>query len=155
MAAGVASGLWTATLSSIVVAACGRAEEGQAAGPVSVPSKWLLGDDAAYDRLPPPAQVLLGHAVHTGATIFWAVLFEGWRRSREAPHALPTVAAGATVTGALACFGDYVVAPRRFSPGFERRLSTGALALVYASIAAGLTAWRVRASRSSRASGPP
>jgi hypothetical protein len=142
---GVASGTWAAALSTIVLAACGRVEEGNAAGPVSTPSKWVLGDHAAHRPCPSPGQTVLGHVIHTGATILWAVAFERWRRAQPAPQALPVVLRGAAVTAAAACVGDYVVAPQRFTPGFERRLSTGALFLTYASIAGALAVWRVRA----------
>lgn len=142
---GVASGVWAATLSTIVLAVCGRREEGDGAGPVSAPSKWVLGDHAAHEPRPSMGKALLGHTIHTGATILWAVAFEGWRHAQSAPHALPVVARGAVATAAAACFGDYVVAPRRLTPGFERRLSSGALFWTYAAIAAALTVWRARA----------
>ena len=73
--AGVASGVWAATLSTLVVAVRAREEEGDPAGAVAAPSKWLLGDGAAQACHPSAVRMLLGHAVHTGATVFWAVLF--------------------------------------------------------------------------------
>ena len=38
--------------------------------------------------------------------------------------------AGAAAAAALACFVDFRLTPRRLTPGFEQRLSTGSLALV-------------------------
>lgn len=147
---GIVSGIWAATLSGIVLAACGRCEEGEAAGILSTPSKWVLGDHAAHVPRPGPGQTLVGQLIHTGATVFWAAVFERWRRAQHAPESLGVVAPAAVVTAAAACFGDYCVVPRRFSPGFERRLSRASLALVYAGIAIGLTSWRVRARRAAR-----
>jgi hypothetical protein len=143
--ASVASGLWAATLSTLVIAACGRRDDGDGAGVVAAPSKWVLGDNAAYVRDPGPAQTLLGHCVHTAATIFWAALFERWRMAQRVPEAPGVVVRGAAVTAAAACLCDYNLTPRRFTPGFERRLSRRSLFWVYASIAAGLASWRMRA----------
>ncbi|MFC0134828.1 hypothetical protein [Massilia eurypsychrophila] len=49
----------------------------------------------------------------------------------------PTLAA-ATATSALACFTDYQLTPQRLKPGYEKRLSKPALAVVYGAFAAGL-----------------
>ena len=39
---------------------------------------------------------------------------------------------------ALACFVDYKMTPERLQPGFEKRLSTPSLFMVYASFGAAL-----------------
>ena len=50
-----------------------------------------------------------------------------------------SLATGATVA-ALAYVTDYYVVPKRFTPGFEARLSRAGLATVYAALAAALAA---------------
>jgi hypothetical protein len=51
----------------------------------------------------------------------------------------PSLAAGAA-TSAIAYVADYHVVPKRFTPGFEKRLSGGALATVYGVLALALGA---------------
>ncbi len=141
--AGIGSGLWAATLSTLVIGALGRRDDGDGTGVVSAPSKWVLGEDAADARDPGAARVLLGHTVHTVATVFWATLFERWRLSRRASLTPAVVVSGAAFTAAAACFCDYNLTPPRFSPGFERRLSKSSLFWVYATIGAGLATWHL------------
>jgi hypothetical protein len=76
--------------------------------------------------------------------VFWATLFERWRLAQRAPESPRVVVPAAVVTAAAACFCDYHLTPRRFTPGFERRLSQRSLCFVYGAIAAGLASWRVR-----------
>ena len=54
----------------------------------------------------------------------------------------PTVrrALAATAASAVACFTDYPLTPRRLHPGYEMRLSTPSLALVYGAFGLGLAA---------------
>jgi hypothetical protein len=51
----------------------------------------------------------------------------------------PTLAA-AGATSAIACFADYQLTPERLHPGYEKRLSTPSLALVYGVFGLGLAA---------------
>lgn len=53
------------------------------------------------------------------------------------------MAAGAYVT-------DYYLVPRRFTPGYEKRLSGQALALIYGALALGLAASTMLADRRSK-----
>lgn len=78
----------------------------------------------------------VGFLVNYGASMLWALVYEvlGRRKRRSRVRALRD---GALVS-AIAYGVDYHVVPRRFTPGFELRLPTRALAAVYASLAAGL-----------------
>ncbi len=53
---------------------------------------------------------------------------------------LPTTLAASAAASAVACFTDYQLTPRRLHPGYEKRLSTPSLALVYGAFALGLAA---------------
>ena len=54
---------------------------------------------------------------------------------------LSTVAlAASAAASAVACFTDYQLTPKRLPPGYEKRLSRPALALVYGTFAVGLAA---------------
>jgi hypothetical protein len=66
--------------------------------------------------------------------VFWALWFE--RMASRRRTALPA----AIATASLACIVDNSCRPRRFRPGFEKRLSAPSLFLVYAAFAAGLVA---------------
>lgn len=57
------------------------------------------------------------------------------RRSREHKH---RIALAATTTTAAA-IGDYIVVPKRFTPGFEYHLPAAHIAVVYLAFGAGLT----------------
>lgn len=56
-------------------------------------------------------------------------------RSREHTHRIALAAA----TTAAAAFGDYIVVPKRFTPGFEYHLPAAHIAAVYVAFGAGLT----------------
>jgi hypothetical protein len=56
------------------------------------------------------------------------------RRGREQAHR----AAVAVTTTVVAAFGDYVVVPKRFTPGFEYHLPARHIAAVYVAFGAGL-----------------
>ena len=56
-------------------------------------------------------------------------------------------AAGAS---ALACTVDYTITPKRFTPGYEMRLSKASLAAVYAGFAVGLAVGSVLLARRER-----
>lgn len=79
---------------------------------------------------------LLGFAIHTAASIWWAVFYEalfGAQARRSLPRAL---AAGAAVS-AVAYVVDYRVVGPRLRPGFEAYLSGRSLFAMYAALAAG------------------
>jgi hypothetical protein len=98
----------------------------------------------------------LGFAIHTAASIWWAVFFEHLfgRAARQSPAS--AAAAGAAVAG-VAYVVDYAVVGKRFRPGFERYLSGRSMFGVYAALAAGfavaalLTPERRRARRKAAA----
>jgi hypothetical protein len=129
------SGSVASILSTAVLAACGRLENGAAAGPVNGPSQWIWGRLAAHVRRPSLRHTLTGYAVHHLCSCSWAVLHERWRGRDERPQA---VIAKAAATAALASFVDYQLTPKRLRPGFETQLSKPSLLAVYAAFAVGL-----------------
>jgi hypothetical protein len=74
---------------------------------------------------------LLGYAIHHASATLWAVLYEKWFERNAQQKAIIPAVAGGTAVAALACFVDYKVTPRRLHPGYEMRLSTRSLLLVY------------------------
>ena len=129
------SGSVASVLSTAVLAACGRLENGAAAGPVNGPSQWIWGRWAAHVRRPSLRHTLTGHAIHHLCSCGWALLHERWNGEAARPRS--TIAKAAT-TAALASFVDYRLTPKRLRPGFETQLSKPALFAVYTAFAAGL-----------------
>src|SRR3954463_2194822 len=131
------SGSRASLAAAAVAAACSRVENRHAARPMNAVTH-------IYDGGPPLAHdgdgrrnTLLGFAIHSAASIWWAAFHEVVFRGK-----------GAAVTAALAYFVDYYVVPRRLRPGFEAYLSPCSMAAVYTALAAGLAAGsRIRTKR--------
>ena len=139
-AAALVSGSLAAVTSTAALAAGGTKETSWPLAPTNAVSHWLFGDEAVRQNRFTWRHTAVGYATHHAASLFWAFLYEkffGDRRARATPAQLVTDAV--TVAG-VACFVDYQLTPKRFMPGYERRLSRTSLALVYLAFAAGLAA---------------
>ena len=137
---GLLSGAVASVLSTAALAALGKAGTDSSYAPTNAISHWVWGDKAARRDGPSLRYTATGYVIHHLSATFWAVLFErfmGDRLDRMGPA--PTLAA-ATATSAAACFTDYQLTPQRLKPGYEKRLSQPALAVVYGAFAAGLAA---------------
>jgi hypothetical protein len=125
----------SASVSSILAAALlGQRRSGRAAAAVNGPSQWLWGRTAKHRRRFSLRHTLVGYCIHHASSWLWASAFASRAARRLAPEELPRAAA---IT-ALAATVDYLVVPKRFTPGFEAHLGRGEIALVYAAFAAGL-----------------
>ena len=147
---GAVSGSAASVLSTAVLAARGEKEEDTPYGPTNAVSHWFWGDRAARQDEPSARYTGLGYAIHHASATLWAVLYEKWFGEKaERGEIVPAVAGAAAVAG-LACFVDYQLTPQRLQPGFEKRLSTPSLFLVYASFGAALALRGLAASRKRR-----
>jgi hypothetical protein len=127
-----------ASICSIAAAmAVARRERGDADGAVNAISHIAWGGAPQAHAGRPGVNTVVGAALHHGASIFWALMFEGLfgERARRDPH---SAAAGAALTAATAYVVDYHVVPKRFQPGFEARMSRPSMFFVYAALAGGL-----------------
>jgi hypothetical protein len=137
---GLVAGAVASALSTVALAALGKAGTGSAFAPTNAISHWIWGEKAARRDRPTLRYTVAGYLIHHLSATFWAVLFErfmGQRLDRLAPA--PTLAA-ATATSAIACFVDYQLTPQRLHPGYEKRLSKPSLAVVYGAFGLGLAA---------------
>ncbi|HZW20565.1 hypothetical protein [Noviherbaspirillum sp.] len=135
---GAVSGSVASILSTAVLGIRGQQETGTPFAPTNAVSHWFYGDRAARQDEPSARYTAVGYAIHHASATLWAVLYEKWFGERaERRELLPAVAGGAAVA-ALACFVDYKMTPERLQPGFEKRLSTPSLFMVYASFGAAL-----------------
>lgn len=139
--------LWTggaaAVFSAGAATALSRMERGRAAAGMNAVSHIAWGGQPPESAGPGGRNFIVGAALHTGASFFWATLFEGvfgrWSR-RSARNALVSGAA----TSAAAFATDYRLVSRRFRPGFEVYLSRPSLLAIYAALAVGFVAGAMR-----------
>lgn len=130
-------GVLAAGLSAAVLLWRGRRDAGSAVAPINAVSHWLWPDEALRRDDPSWRLTGLGGAVHWASSTMWAYLYRKLREQRSQPTRANAVTDAVAVT-ALAAVVDLKVVPKRLSPGFEERISTGGLALVYAGFAIGL-----------------
>jgi hypothetical protein len=121
-----------------VLMACSRRETGSPAAAVNAISHWYWGDEAARRDDFTVKHTAVGALTHHAASVFWAFAFEPLFRPRRRDPSMARLAAESAVSSALACTVDYTITPKRFTPGYEMRLSVPSLAAVYAGFAAGL-----------------
>lgn len=143
------AGSLASLLSTCVLAWAGRRESGSAAAPLNAVSHWYWGDEALRRDDTGLAHTATGYATHHVASVFWAGLFALACRRQPALRSTKGALLGGAATSALACFVDFQLTPKRFTPGFEHRLSKPALAGAYAAFALGLAlgTWAVQRAR--------
>lgn len=151
---GTVGGLAAATAASLA----GKCEEGSYAAPLNATSHILWGDEAASKDRASLKYTLSGFLLNHGSAIFWALFYEKLFGARAAGSAPPTRANGRRTKGrtappslarpllgagavtAAAYVIDYHLIPRRFTPGFEKRISGKSLSAIFAALAMGLAA---------------
>lgn len=123
---------------SLATALLGRREVGDPAAPLNATSHILWGDRAASEDGFSMEYTAVGALVNASAMLSWAAIqeFVLGRWAREGSPARAALA-GAT-TSAVAYATDYHVVPERLTPGFEKRLSSESLAIVYGVLAVAL-----------------
>jgi hypothetical protein len=135
------TGIVATAATTLAVAALGEAEEGNAIAPMNAVSHILWGERAALQNRPSLKYTFTGGLLNTAAILGWAgvheVLFG--RRSVAARSVTGALVGGAAVS-ALAYVTDYYLVPKRFTPGFEKRLSNRSLCGVYTTLALSLAA---------------
>lgn len=146
---GLIAGAMASVVSTFALALAGRRETGSAVAPTNAISHWLWRGEAFMVDRPTLRHTVTGYAIHHLMSTFWAVLYAWLHGNRHEAKTVPKAMAGATVAAAVACAIDYTVTPKRLTPGFEHRLSTGAMALVYGAFAIGLAAGCLAANRRS------
>ncbi|HUP29747.1 MAG TPA: hypothetical protein VM122_06200 [Usitatibacter sp.] len=142
---GSVSGAAASIASALVLALAGKRELADAPAPLNGPSQWIWGKHAPYRDGFSVRHTVTGYAIHHAAATLWALLYERSRRSRDA-HPLAVAAA----TSLVAAVVDFRLTPERFTPGFQKRLSKGAIVAVYAAFALGLALPALAGSRRSR-----
>lgn len=147
----VRTGLLATAATTIAASALGELEDGNAIAPINAISHIAWGDRAANQKDLSLKYTLTGGLLNTVALVGWAgvhhLLFG--RRSKVSQSVTGALAGGAAIS-ALAYVTDYYVVPKRFTPGFEKRLSNASLCGVYAVLAVALAAGSLVSSEKER-----
>jgi hypothetical protein len=135
---GAITGTVAGVSSAALVAAMGQRQSGSAVAPLNAVSHWLFGDESLHADELSLRHTLTGFVTNHLAAIFWAMLYSRAYGHRDEAKHLPQAVAGGIATSAVAYVVDYHVVPKRLTPGYEHRISSGALLATYGSLAAGL-----------------
>jgi hypothetical protein len=140
----LASGSVAGIATTAAVAAAGKVEAGAPLAPVNATSHILWGDQAGRQNDASLKYTLPGFLLNHLSAIFWASFYETWFSRRGTPpgaaKTLLKPVLGAMTVSAGAYLTDYHLVPKRFTPGWEKRLSGKSLAAVYGMLALGLVA---------------
>lgn len=135
---GAILGAAASVLSAAALVAAGRQEKRQWAATLNTPSQWLWGEEARHVEAASVRHTAIGYATHHGSSVFWAALYARYARGWVAERGLAAELAAGCAAGALACFVDYRLTPRRLQPGFDAHLPRRSMAGVYAAFGLGL-----------------
>ncbi|HEY8607013.1 MAG TPA: hypothetical protein VIM12_07885 [Noviherbaspirillum sp.] len=138
LVSGTIAGLATAATAALA----GKRETTSYLAPVNATSHIAWGDIAATQDGPSLKYTLTGFLLNHAATIFWAAAYEKLvePRAGDRDDGLMRPVLGAVAVTAGAYVTDYYLVPRRFTPGWEKRLSGRSLAVIYGAMALGLVA---------------
>jgi hypothetical protein len=148
---------------AVVATLAGKRETGSYAAALNATSHIIWGDRAGKQNVPSLKYTLTGFLLDYASAIFWAVLYEKLfgrapvHRGRtidlqkvrsptplrggslqQVPLTKRILGAGAVT--AVAYITDYHLIPKRFTPGFEKRLSGKSLAAIFVALGTGLVA---------------
>lgn len=130
-------GLLASLLSTLVLLWRGHREAASALSPINAVSHWIWPRSAFQHADASARYTGTGLALHTGSALFWAAIYSALQMARPRRDAASAIG-DAAVVSAVAAAVDLKFVPERLTPGFERKLSTGSLALVYGSFGLGL-----------------
>jgi hypothetical protein len=134
---GTISGITTALTAS----ATAKHDTGRYPAALNATSHIVWGDRAALQNDASLKYTATGFLLNHASTLFWATIYEKWfapQPGRRQSALQPIV--GAAVLTAGAYVTDYYLVPKRFTPGYEKRVSGRSLATIYAALALGLAA---------------
>ncbi len=134
------SGSVASVISSAVLSLCGCVEHRDPFLPLNGPSQWIWGRHAPYVPGFSIRHTVAGYVIHHTMSVLWATVFERLRAERVATRVPITPIGAAVATSAAACFVDYQVMTKRFTPGFEKQLSKLSLLATYSAFALALAA---------------
>lgn len=138
---GLFSGTLASLISTAVIARRSVVDNGSPFSGTDATSHWVWGEKAKRRDELSGRHTGLGYLTHHASSVFWGVIFERWFPNRGRSDARSS-ASNAVAVATLACAADYLVAPKRLTPGFEQPLSRKSMFMVYAGFAVGLAGAR-------------
>lgn len=130
------SGTAVSIATTIALALAAKAEGHHPVRPTNATGHWIRGDEAAASRAFDAKHTALGFATHEGASVFWATIFQALRKLGPSRPA----AVDAIGVSALAAFVDYLVVPKRLTPGWEKVVTPRSIGLPFGVMALALWA---------------
>jgi hypothetical protein len=118
-----------------VVALCGQVENGKPFAPINAVSHITFGDQALEQEEFSLKYTATGVMLNNSANSTWAALHEMLFGAYQDEGNVPLSLAGGALVSAFAYVTDFYVVPKRFTPGFEHKLSPRSLFLVYVVLA--------------------
>ena len=141
LASGTVAGITTAATAAVA----GKREDNAYAAPINATSHIVWGDKAAAQDAPSLKYTLTGFLLNHASAVFWAMFYEKLfgrrRRVLGAKDSLVKPLLGAAAVSAGAYLTDYYLVPKRFTPGYEKRLSGQSMTAIYGMLALGLVAY--------------
>lgn len=134
---GVVTGSCASLASTLTLMALSQAETGSPWAAANATSHWLWRDQAYACNRPSLRYTGSGYAIHHAASVFWAIVQQ---KLAGQPRTRGQALAMGLGTAVVANFVDYLLTPKRLTPGYEARLSRKALALTYVMFGLGLVA---------------
>jgi hypothetical protein len=132
------SGTIASVATAATAAACGARDSGSGIAAVNAVSHIIWGSDASNVRVADMKHTLPALLLNTGATIFWASVYEEiFGQAADRGH-VPKALLGGGAVAALAYVTDYHVVPKRLTPGWEERVSNRSLGVLYVVLALSL-----------------
>ncbi|MGV3636147.1 MAG: hypothetical protein ACO1NQ_00745 [Flavobacteriales bacterium] len=131
------TGAVASAATTAAIALLGHAEQDSAPGALNAVSHIVWGEEATRTDALDLRHTVVGTALNAAAVTGWAGVHE--RMLPPEPSVSRALLTGAA-TAAIAYFIDYHVVPKRFTPGFEERLSGRAMLGVYTTLALSLAA---------------
>jgi hypothetical protein len=131
----VVTGTIASAATAAAAAACGARDSGSALAAVNAVSHIVWGSDASNVRVADVKHTVPGLLLNTGATIFWAAIYESVFGHAADRGEIAKALLGGGAVSALAYVTDYHVVPKRLTPGWEERVSNRSLALIYVVLA--------------------
>ncbi|MBV9863750.1 MAG: hypothetical protein JO316_00220 [Abitibacteriaceae bacterium] len=123
---------------AVAAAVCGQVENGSAIAPINAISHIVHGDKAAQNHELSLKYTMTGLALNSAANSIWAALYEiGFGEAAEQGN-VPVSLLGGAIISSVAYITDYHLVPPRFTPGFEKHLSSRSLFIIYAVLALSL-----------------
>jgi hypothetical protein len=137
---GAVTGSLASLASMAALAWRGRRDAGSTMAALNAPSHWIFGELALRKNEPSWRFTGTGVAIHHFSALMWGVLYEKFIARGRRGTPLPQQVGEAVVSTAAAAVIDFALTPKRFTPGFEHRLSLRSLTIVYGAFAIGVAA---------------